>query len=249
MWRSRLFHALVPSLLIPAALALLALSLPWMRGPDSAGSLAETKAIDEVADAVVTPVAPPSPEPVLDVAGDQGDVFQWWIGVATATAPTPTPEPTVIPPSVIAAAELPSVAPPPGVAFGPDEHWIAVNVSTQRAYAFIGGQAVHVALVTTGMPGFETKTGEYRIGYRKGTEIMDSLTIGIPRDDPLGYYLTDVHFTQYFYPATALHENYWQPTSVFGHVASSHGCVGMLYDDAEYFWDFARSGTRVVVYG
>ena len=105
-----------------------------------------------------------------------------------------------------------------------------------------------MALVTTGMPDFETKTGEYRINYRKQNETMDSETIGIPRDDPLGYYLTDVYWTQYFYPTVALHSNYWQPISVFGHVASSHGCVGMLEDDAKWFWDFAGYGTRVVVY-
>jgi hypothetical protein len=28
----------------------------------------------------------------------------------------------------------------------------------------------------------------------------------------------------------------------------SNTCVGMLEDDAKYFWDFASYGTRVVVY-
>ncbi|MGD0765071.1 MAG: L,D-transpeptidase [Dehalococcoidia bacterium] len=249
MWHSRLFRALVPSVLIPAALALLALALPWMGGPDSVGSLADTTAAVGAADALATPTALPLPEPVLSVREDQGQVFNWWVAEATATAPTPTPEPTLVPPWEVAAEELPYVVVPPGVAYGPDERWIAVNVSTQRAYAFIGGQAVHVALVTTGMPGFETKIGEYRINYRKQNETMDSQTIGIPRDAPLGYYLTDVLWTQYFYPTVALHDNYWQPTSVFGHVATSHGCVGMLESDAKWFWDFATFGTRVVVYG
>jgi len=181
---------------------------------------------------------------------DQGDVFRWWAAEATATAPTPTPtEIPVPPPSEVAAAELPFAVLPPGVQFGPDERWIAVNVSTQRAYAFVGGTAVFEALVTTGRPGFETPLGEFHIGYRKQNETMDSQTIGIPRDDPLGYYLTDVYWTQYFYPGVALHANYWQPVSVFGNEASSHGCVGMLYDDAKYLWDFAKYGTRVVVYG
>jgi lipoprotein-anchoring transpeptidase ErfK/SrfK len=31
-------------------------------------------------------------------------------------------------------------------------------------------------------------------------------------------------------------------------VPSSHGCVGMRYDDAKFFWDFATTGTRVVVH-
>jgi hypothetical protein len=241
MKRSSLLRIVIPGLLIPLSLALLAFALPWTRGDDSSAGLADGNSAE----------ATPSPEPV-DPAEQQADVFRWWIGVATATAPTPTPEPTSTPwpsPYDVAAEELPSAVPPPGISYGPDERWIAVNVTTQRAYAFIGGQAQHVALVTTGMPGFETKTGEYRINYRKQTETMDSETIGIPRDDPLGYYLTDVYWTQYFYPTVALHSNYWQPISVFGHVASSHGCVGMLEGDAKWFWDFARYGTRVVVYG
>ncbi|HUS83033.1 MAG TPA: L,D-transpeptidase [Dehalococcoidia bacterium] len=242
MKRSSLLRIVVPGLLIPLSLALLAFVLPWTRGSDSGDGLTDTTEAQ---------VATPSPLPP-DVARDQGDIFRWWIHVATATAPTPTPTPTATPwpsPYDVAAGELPAATAPPGISYGPEERWIAVNVTTQRAYALIGGQVVHVALVTTGMPDFETEIGEYRIGYRKEVEIMDSDTIGIPRDDPLGYYLTDIYWTQYFYPTVALHSNYWQPISVFGHTASSHGCVGMLEGDAKWFWDFAKYGTRVVVYG
>lgn len=197
----------------------------------------------------------PAPEQVRsDVREDQADVFRFYAAVATEEArlhPTPTPEPTATPapsPQEIALAELPYAVPPPGVAYGPEERWVAVNVTTQRAYAFVGGEAVYEALVSTGAPGFETALGEFRIFSRIETETMDSETIGIPRDDPDGFYLEDVHFSQYFYSGMALHANYWRPTSYFGNVASSHGCVGMLYEDAKFFWDFARYGTRVVVY-
>ncbi|MGA2285176.1 MAG: L,D-transpeptidase [Dehalococcoidia bacterium] len=240
MRRSLLLRIVVPGLLIPLSLALLAFSLPWTHGSNDPGNGS--------VDAVEGIEATPSPQPTTNVLKEENDVVQWWVAVATATAPTPTPEPTLVPPSVVAAQELPYAVPPPGVTYGANEKWVAVDVTTQRAYAFIGGKAVYEALVTTGRPGFETKPGDYRINYRKQNETMDSETIGIPRDDPLGYYLKDVLWTQYFYPTVALHDNYWQPTSVFGHVASSHGCVGMLEDDAKWFWDFATIGTRVVVY-
>ncbi len=240
MRRRTVFRVLVPGLLIPLSLGLFAFSLPWTRGSNDPG----TASVHAVEGLETTP----SPQPTMNVLKEENDVVQWWTGVATATAPTPTPVPTIVPPSEVAAAELPYAVPPPGVAYGPDERWIAVDVTTQRAYAFIGGKAVYEALVTTGRPGFETKPGDYRINYRKQNETMDSETIGIPRDDPLGYYLTNVLWTQYFYPTVALHDNYWQPISVFGHVASSHGCVGMLEEDAKWFWDFATIGTRVVVY-
>ncbi len=146
------------------------------------------------------------------------------------------------------ARDLAAAQPPEGVSFGPDERWIAVNLTTQRATAFVGAEPVYVARVTTGVPGWETPTGDFRIYVRIEDETMDSLTIGIPRDDPWGYYLENVYFTQYFVGGIALHYNYWRADSYFGNVPSSHGCVGMRYDDAKFFWDFATTGTRVVVH-
>jgi lipoprotein-anchoring transpeptidase ErfK/SrfK len=62
--------------------------------------------------------------------------------------------------------------------------------------------------------------------------------------------LEDVSYTQYFTTAGhALHENYWRDASYFGNVRSSHGCVGMRYADALFFWNFGKYGTRVVVHG
>jgi len=146
------------------------------------------------------------------------------------------------------ARELAAARPPEGVSFAPDEHWIEVNLTTQRAIAFVGAQPVHLALVTTGAPGYETPAGDFRIYMRIENETIDSLTIGIPREDAWGYYLENVYFTQYFVGGVALHYNYWRPDSYFGNVASSHGCVGMRYDDAKFLWDFAATGTRVVVH-
>ena len=146
------------------------------------------------------------------------------------------------------ARELAAARPPEGVSFAPDERWIAVNLTTQRATAFVGDEAVRIAMVTTGAPGWETPTGDFRIYMRIENETMDSLSIGIPRDDPWGYYLEDVLYTQYFVGGVALHYNYWRADSYFGNEPSSHGCVGMRYDDAKFFWDFATTGTRVVVH-
>ena len=239
MSRSRLRLLWVPGLLVIAACAFPALFLMGLWVVDSQDGVSSTDPAIEQAR--------------WDVREDQADIFRFYAAVATEEArlhPTPTPEPTPTPapsPQEIALAELPYAVPPAGVAYGPEERWVAVNVTTQRAYAFVGGKAVYEALVTTGAPGFETALGQFRIFSRIETETMDSETIGIPRDDPDGFYLEDVHFSQYFYQGMALHANYWRPVSYFGNVASSHGCVGMLYDDAKFFWDFATYRTRVVV--
>ena len=107
---------------------------------------------------------------------------------------------------------------------------------------------MHVALVTTGTDGWETPVGDFRIYSRIENETMSSDFLGIARDASEGYYLEDVYFTQYFISSVALHYNYWRPLSYFGNVRSSHGCVGMGYADAQFFWDFAGIGTRVVVH-
>ena len=93
--------------------------------------------------------------------------------------------------------------------------------------------------------------GGFRIVRRvanETNETMDSQTIGIPRTSPHGYYLPNVLFTQYFiWAAHALHLNYWQPESEFGQTPTSHGCVGMRYAGARFFWDFLQLGDRVVI--
>ncbi len=131
----------------------------------------------------------------------------------------------------------------------PGERWIDVNLSTQRVHAMVGNQVVYTAPATTGKRGWATPTGTFRIFSRVYNETMDSATLGIPRNSPEGYYLTNIYFTQYFANGGyALHSNYWQPDSAFGNYPTSHGCVGMRYNDAKFFWEFATYGTRVNVH-
>ncbi len=135
------------------------------------------------------------------------------------------------------------------IAAAPADRWIGVSLSQQTATAYVGQTPVYVAPVSTGKPGWETPTGTFSIGRRVYNETMDSATIGVPRTSPEGYYLTDIYFTQYFTSnGVALHYNWWAPRSVFGRQPTSHGCVGMDWADAAFFWTFATTGTPVVVY-
>jgi lipoprotein-anchoring transpeptidase ErfK/SrfK len=127
--------------------------------------------------------------------------------------------------------------------------WIDVNLSTQTITAYEGATPVYRAGVTTGRPGWSTPTGTFRIVRRVYNETMDSSTIGIPRDAPGGYYLPNIYFTQYFdWSGDALHYNYWSPPSAFGSYPTSHGCVGMQWGPASFFWSFASIGTPVVIH-
>ncbi len=155
----------------------------------------------------------------------------------TATA-TFTPEPTAT--SSVPAPNPPSVPGPEVVG----ERWIDVDLSAQTTTAMIGETVLYTALVTTGKDGWETPPGTWRIEYRVANETMTSAAIGAEEF----YHLTDVLYTQYFTNAGhALHLNYWREESYFGNERSSHGCVGMRLADAEFFWNFAGVGTRVVV--
>lgn len=129
-----------------------------------------------------------------------------------------------------------------------DGRWIDVDLTTLIITAYEGETAVFQAPFSAGKPGYETPTGAFHVQYRVDHEIMDSLTLGVLRGEREGYYLEHVRYVQYFREGGyALHGNYWQPRWVFGRENTSHGCVGMLEEDAARFWQFATVGTPVVI--
>ena len=108
----------------------------------------------------------------------------------------------------------------------------------------VDGKLRHSWAVSTGRAQFETPTGTFHIIYRVADETMTSASIGAEEN----YTLEHVLYTQYFTnQGHALHLNYWREDSYFGHEASSHGCVGMRLTSAEFFWRFAKTGTRVTI--
>ena len=139
--------------------------------------------------------------------------------------PTKTPKPTQPPP--------PTQAPP--VIKDNGVHWIEVNLTQQRLYAYSGDTLVKSFLVSTGLWQTPTVTGTYRI-YLKYV----STTMSGP-----GYYLTDVPYTMYFYGSYGIHGTYWHNN--FG-TPMSHGCVNMYTPDAAWLFDFAPLGTTVYVH-
>ena len=129
------------------------------------------------------------------------------------------------------------------------ERVINVSLSTQRLNASVGGQVIYTAKVTTGKPTFETPPGAYQLWPvgRRLNETMTSTLAGIS-DPAEEYHVKNVLYTQYFTAdGFALHLNYWQPESVFGVQPTSHGCVGLLLQDAQWLWLFVQPGTRLVI--
>lgn len=226
MSRRTLFSAVAVIVLAVAGLAVGGFSLRSF-GPDASWNVfaaAPTVTPTPTATATATATSTPTATPTF---------------TATPTR-TPTPRPTATPEPQVAAPNPPAVP-------GPEvqgERWILVDIATQTTTAMIGTQPVYTALVSTGMDGWDTPTGTFSILRRVADETMTSASIGA--EDY--YVLKHVLYTQYFTDrGHALHDNYWRPTSYFGRIRSSHGCVGMREADAKFFWDFATIGTRVTI--
>lgn len=121
--------------------------------------------------------------------------------------------------------------------------WIDIHLTQQLMVAYEGRTPVRVAVVTTGMPGWETPPGWYAINTRVENETMTSGAIGAEYH----YRLENVLYTQYFTDrGHALHYAWWRTPETIGR-PGSHGCINLLMDDALYFWEWANIGTTVFV--
>jgi len=146
----------------------------------------------------------------------------------------------------VAAAWVEPLTPPEPPQFF-DGHWVDVSLTAFYAIAYDGYRPVYAAIITAGKDQ-ATPTGIFHILYRVQNETMDSATIGIPPGSPGYYHLENVLYTQYFKPGGyAIHGNYWTPPSQFGGF-SSHGCVGLMNSDAEWFWNFLNIGSTVSIH-
>jgi hypothetical protein len=112
--------------------------------------------------------------------------------------------------------------------------------------AYEGDRIVHTTLAIKGTVADQTPTGTFTIGRRVEDETMDSETIGIPRNDPRGYHLEHVLYTQYFSAdGASIHYNYW--SSNFGY-SGSHGCLGVDRPSSEFLWNWATLGTPIIIH-
>ncbi len=136
------------------------------------------------------------------------------------------------------------VTPPPSTYWG---NWIDVNLSDFYAVAYSWDTPVYVSTFTAGRSD-RTPKGVFAVQSQVRSETMDSATVGIPKGHPEYYYLENVEFTQYFMAGGfAVHGNYWTPEWAFGQF-SSNGCVGLMWEDAQFFWYWLDIGSTVAIH-
>ncbi|MFT3895771.1 MAG: L,D-transpeptidase [Anaerolineales bacterium] len=116
-----------------------------------------------------------------------------------------------------------------------DGRWIDVNLSQQQIYVYEGETLVNSFIVSTGLPGTPTVTGEYRIYVKVPVQDMSGP----------GYYLSDVPWVMFFYEDYGFHGTYWHNN--FGS-PMSRGCVNLTVEDAEWLYEWASVGTRVNIH-
>ena len=130
----------------------------------------------------------------------------------------------------------------------PGRHFEADLKEPAMLTAFEDGGAVWSTLTLKGTIAHRTPSGVHQVLWRVPNETMTSERVypPIPRDQPGGYYLTGVLWTQYFTrDGASIHYNYW--SSNWGY-AGSHGCLGIGYNEAKFAWDWADVGTPVYVF-
>jgi lipoprotein-anchoring transpeptidase ErfK/SrfK len=119
---------------------------------------------------------------------------------------------------------------------------LVADVTTKQLAAFQNGQQVNSFLVSAGAPATPTPIGEFHIYAKLTSQTMTGYNTNGTR-----YVQPNVPWVNYFTAGDAVHGNYWRSASVFGNVNTSHGCVGVPVNQAEWIYNWAPLGTTVIV--
>lgn len=121
------------------------------------------------------------------------------------------------------------------------DKWIEVDLSEQRTTAYERTTPIRNFVIASGTKGHETVTGEFSIWLKVRKQTMQ----GGSRADGSYYSIPNVEWVSYFYKDYALHGAWWREK--FG-APASHGCVNMTNADAQWVYEWASVGTKVIVH-
>lgn len=108
------------------------------------------------------------------------------------------------------------------------------------------GKVLRVVKVSTGRDKYPTKGGVHLVLEKTKLKIMDSSTVGIPRNGPDGYYEKVPNSVRISYGGAFVHSADWSVRDQ-GVRNVSHGCVNISPADAAWFFDLVRRGDIVNV--
>jgi lipoprotein-anchoring transpeptidase ErfK/SrfK len=120
-----------------------------------------------------------------------------------------------------------------------------VNAQTHQMKTFINGKLAKTTPITTGKPGFTTRSGVKVIIEKFRHRRMNSETVGINRNSPEAYDIDDVEYAmRVTYSGEFLHAAPWSVGSQ-GYANVSHGCTGMSTANAAWIYNISKPGDVV----
>jgi hypothetical protein len=132
-----------------------------------------------------------------------------------------------------------------------------VDARTDEMTVVENGRTVRTIPISAGAPEHTTYNGVMVISQKFTETDMNGATVGFKNADGKGEYdIKDVpHAMRLTNSGTFIHGNYWGAKSVFGHVNTSHGCIGLsdtkgaqdITTPAYWFFQHSLVGDVVVV--
>ncbi len=110
------------------------------------------------------------------------------------------------------------------------------------------GEVVKTMPTSMGKDSTPTNNGIYIIGDRHQHLIMDSSTYGVPSNSPNGYRLEVDWATQMSYSGIYVHSAPWS-IGAQGNANTSHGCLNVSPENAQWFYENTKRGDVVEVRG
>ncbi len=129
-----------------------------------------------------------------------------------------------------------------------DAHLSIVDVAAHTMTVANNKQVVRTLAVSTGRDQYPTRGGTHVISEKDPSVVMDSATVGIPRDSADGYFETVNWSLRISNSGEFVHAAPWS-TGAQGNSNVSHGCVNLSDADGKWFFAFSQIGDIVQISG
>ncbi|MGW0880922.1 Ig-like domain-containing protein [Streptomyces sp. NPDC002671] len=120
------------------------------------------------------------------------------------------------------------------------------DASAHKMTVYKDDEAIRQLPVTTGKPGFETRTGVKVVLAKQYFVRMRSTTIGIAEGSSDSYDLPVYYASRVTWSGEFVHAAPWS-TGAQGYANVSHGCTGMSTENARWFFNTIHEGDIVKV--
>jgi len=127
-----------------------------------------------------------------------------------------------------------------------DKHVSTIDAATHQMVVTSNDKTLYTWPMSAGRPRNPTLQGALYVQYKQYDVLMDSATIGIPRNSPDGYYEHVYWDTAISTDGFFVHSAPWSEWAQ-GSQNVSHGCVNLSPARAETFYNFSQKGDLVYV--